>query len=229
MAWPPPIEDLRARIGLDPADSTRDTELQLCSDMALNVVETYLDRFLVYQAQSSMFYGCSTSFQLMRWPVDEAQTVTIQSYGLGNLTFGTGFLPSDRIPDTNNFAYFAIDSERGIIYTPPTAYGWPIQIDYTGGYNILPSALNWAIYSVFDVYWAVTPGWGAAIGTGFVGAGDVKKISLVGVGSIDFDTGTSVLGANTTAQGSTEPWSLIPVYVVAILDRYRNHSSVGVG
>jgi hypothetical protein len=208
MNWPPAIEDLRVRIGLQSDDTSRDADLTLASEVSLDVVETYLDRKLTF-AEYTEWADCAyPSYLVMAWPIDRTAAVTVN-----------GTLHTD--PSFSGH----IDWEKGIIHH---ANSHPYQITYSGGFNVLPPVLLWAMLSVFDSVWASDSAFGGAVGSSIIqGSGAIKKVSLVGIGSVDLDVGTTVSDGGGANSGAA--WGLIPSAARTILDRYRRESAVGVG
>lgn len=216
MIWPPTIETLRERIGLEPDDTSRDADLLLALDTALSHVEVYLDRKLALSDEEETFHHQRGEILLRRYPIASTSAISFTGYDGSNLTL-------------NSQLYVDIDYEKGIVYNiTPRGIDY-VKVAYTGGYDNMPDALYWAIMAVFDAVWAGTPGFGGSTGA-IVAEGDVKKISLVGIGTVELDTGSSASGGSGSGGGlAASPWGLIPATVISILDLYRRESAVGVG
>lgn len=215
MPWYDDIEALRVRAGLDPTDDTKDAQLIMAADTTLSIVETYLDRKLEYMDDSETFYY-QEPLLVRRWPMEQGSVTTI-------------FLLDNDIEEPFTISNRMIDYEKGIIYGQ--RYDVPnrvVIVEYTGGFDPIPNDLLWSLWAVFDAYWAATPGWASSSGGVITGSGEVKKVSLVGIGSVDFDVGTSSAGGDSSSLNA-DPWGLIPAEIISIIDRYRRESTVGVG
>jgi hypothetical protein len=215
---------MRKRIGLQPNDPSRDADITAALEISLDLAETYLDRKLTKQADEEDFFGGSTAFLLHRWPVDRISGVDITAKFIGSpiiqYTWST----------TGSESYFTVDWEKGIVFTPSYARGWPLTITYRGGFDPLPNALLMALLQVFDSVWTSDPMLGGTAGGGIIqGSGAVKKVSLVGIGSVDLDVGATAVGGGGMGGYDEGPWGLIPASAISILSRYRRESVVGIG
>lgn len=204
-------DDLRVRIGLAAGDDSKDSLITLGLGYTLELVETYLDRKLLHLDEDEYVGpGLHGRFLVRRWPID-LDTVMVSG-------------PQTAIHTPMNVR---VNHEAGIVRFSGAVEGDTLH--YSGGYVELPPALAWAIMAAFDAVWSATPGMGATAGGGFVqGSGEIKKISVVGVGSIDYDVGVTAT-ASSSESGGSAPWSIFPESVMAILDRYRRESVVGAG
>lgn len=233
-----PIETLRVRVGLTSSDASKDTEIQAANDIAFAIVESYLDRKLEYVQDVENFFGGAYVFLLRRWPLDMDEPVTISSSYLATpvsqiawIVSGTPSNPSSGVVIFGSVAqalqggYFAIDPDKGIVYCPSYAVGWPLAISYTGGFETLPPDLMFGMGLVFDSVWGNDPAFGGVSGGTITGSGEVKKISLVGIGSVDFDVGTTVSEGSDT--GSS--YGLIPANAKLLIDNYRRETVAGCG
>ena len=225
MAWPP-IEDMRVRIGLLPDDATRDADILLAQDISLDMVETYLDRKLMYEDDVEEFFSASMGHLVRRWPLDPDEEIKITGKGFGSID--GNYVWAVGVNEYGAGHYFAIDFEKGIIYSPSYAYGWPLEISYTGGFEVLPPTLQWALLRVFDLVWASDSSFGNTSGS-TVTTGAVKKVSLVGIGSVELDSGGSSSSSGDSGGINADAWGLLPATVTSVLDRWRRESAVGVG
>jgi len=206
-----PIEVLRVRIGLLDTDTSRDTDLEAAEAITQGLVEDYLDRRLEFLPDIETFYGGKAWLLLRRWPLEAAGAVDVTIH-------------NEPVPMA--VEGISVDEERGVVHLPSWMCGRPIRVEYTGGFTELPPSLLWAYMAAFDAVWSSTPGFGVAAGTLPAGGGEAKKITLVGIGAVEFDTGSSSGG---TGGGDVEPWGIIPDEAVTVLDRYRRESIIGVG
>jgi hypothetical protein len=255
-AWPPPIEDLRVRAGLLPNDATKDAALLAAGEVSLDLIEQYLDRRLLYSEYHEWDDKTFGTALLRAWPLDRGSGIylydtnwikagsptkpspsyvlapTLSSIGPNNAMVvpwdiwqASGNVVADGSAGT--FSSARVDWDRGIVYN---VYGRPLVLTYFAGYRTLPPTLLWAMNAVFDAVWASDSAFGGTAGSGLIqGSGAVKKVSLVGIGSVDFDVGTTAVSSGSGAGGGADPWSLIPATVVAVLDRFRRESVVGCG
>lgn len=219
------IEDLRVRIGLQPDDDSQDANLEAAADATLAILETYLDRKLEYQSDEQTFFAPDRSILMRRWPIDYG-TVELIWYpnGAPDPVLLSGPSLMDSVVPNSNW----IDYERGIVFAWPAGVGFPLTVTWTGGFQTLPPDLLWAWWAAFDLIWASSPTWGGGSGGGSTGV--AKRITLVGIGSVEFDTSAT---AGSTGSGSTgydsAPWGILPINVTSVLDRYRRESVIGVG
>jgi hypothetical protein len=204
---------LRVRAGFPANDDSHDEDLQAAADQALMLCETYCDRFFEKQSQIEQIWPTAGSFMVKRYPLESITSITNangDAIEVGNVR--------------------TVDAP-GIVLRGGCSIGgagiWPLSIEYVGGFDPLPKDLEFAVLAAFDAVWSTTPGWGAAAGSA---AEQVQKISVVGVGSIDFGTGgTTSGGAAGGSQVGSHPWGVLPVTVTSILQRYMNHTVISGG
>ena len=66
------LNDAKTRMGILPADATKDTILQVALDTALALAETYCNRRFMYASETATFhYPYSQSLQLNRYPLEQ--------------------------------------------------------------------------------------------------------------------------------------------------------------
>lgn len=189
MTWD--LVTAKAKIGLSPTDTTQDFLLQTSLDTALALAEKYCDRFFLQATESVKFYHTHyDKFQLRRYPI---QVVNKVSEAGDFKVHGTvGWLEFDR----------PVIAEE-------------LQIDYVGGYAVLPNDLELALWGIFDnVYANFTASGGATV------SGSIKKLAITGVGSVDYDT-----SSGTTVNLTGGFGGLIPAMGLAILELYRLESA----
>lgn len=206
------IDVLRERIGLDPTDASRDAQLTAAWAQALALCETYCDRKFEKATETEELWPARRSLLVRRYPIVSVTSITDASGAVLEAS-----------------TYQVID-EAGIIlrggYGIPG--GAPLTIVYVGGYEPFPKDLEFAVLAAFDAVWASTPGWGAVGGSQSTGA--VQKISIVGVGSLDFaDSASSAASAGAAGQIGAQPWGILPISATSILARYMNHTVIAGG
>lgn len=191
MTWD--IVTARSRAGLVVGDTSQDAILTASMSATLGLIEDYCDRFFLHQRETVRFNHTGTSqIQLKRYPLDTIHSIT----------------PTHR---------HKVDNAGGWIEFHQYVFEEELTIDFEGGYVTLPAQLELAFWGVFDsVYTAQT-----SSGGGGGVSGGVKKLAITGVGSIDYDTGSS---ASSSSGGSGAWGGAIPPMAMAILNLYRRES-----
>ena len=180
-----------AKTRLNITGTTQDAELQGALDAALAIAEGYCDRYFMHTpTQVETFthvFGKSVS--LKRYPLDAEPTMA---------------------GDQKSYKFHA-DWGDGVVHFDGGVVDHKLTVTYSGGYVTLPADLEYALWAVFDGVWSNMNN------AGSVSAGGVDKISLVGVGSISYDTGS---GASSGSAGNP-----IAGYVEAILVNYKRYKT----
>ena len=141
------IETLRQRIGLQPTDNSRDTEILLAMGVTQGLLEAYLDRFLTQKTYTEKFTHISRSVISLRgYPVDSIISVT-----------GTD------VP-------YHLDAEAGLVHFDGYVHSHEVTIVYIGGFDAdaIPGALEYAYLAAFDMVWQSNQSVGGALGSGVV-------------------------------------------------------------
>lgn len=215
MTVPIDIEVLRVRIGLEPDDASRDADIDAAMAITLDMIEEYLDRKLLFEPDVEELFGPLRHILVRRWPIDAVTPIVITHYdGMGSTTIYES-------------TQFQTDRFNGIVHLCGYHQGFPLKIEYSGGLQEFPSSLEWAFLQVFDAIWASDPAFGGSAGGDVWTEGAIKKVSLVGIGSVDL--GASSGGTGTGGDGISDPWSLISSPVIDLLNRYRRQSTIGAG
>lgn len=192
MTWD--IASAKSFLGLPAAvDPVLDPRLQVGLDTALSIAEAYCDRkFMHTAAQVETFTHTSGgSISLIRYPLDKDPVLS---------------------GDQNTYK-FHTDWQNGVVHFDSTIADHQMTATYSGGYTVLPSDLEFALWSVFGSVWS-----NMQSGATGAAAGGIKKVSIVGVGSVDFDSSS---GGSGGGSGGYSPGSLIPTASAFILDTYR--------
>lgn len=201
---------LRARVGFDPADPSHDADLTACLAQAIAMCETYCDRWFDYKAdEEEQIYPARSALLVKRYPLEAVTSIV------------------DDIGETLDPAGYDIVGEAGVILRG--GCGWyraPVTVTYAGGYQEYPPDLQYALLAAFDAVWASTPGWGAATNVNEREAGVISKISIVGVGSLDYSGPGGGGGSTQRFASDVAPWGVLPVSVVAVLTRYMNSTVI---
>ena len=126
------IENMRVRVGLSETDGSKDQIIYDTVEVAVGIIETYLDRGIVSESVKESFVHIDTdSIQLYRYPLTEGGTIVMY-------------------PD--NLKYH-VDEKNGIIFFDGHITEHGVDVDYEGGYipDFMPTSLRTAVLRVFDV------------------------------------------------------------------------------
>jgi len=172
---------------LNITDTAQDDELSLYLQIAGEACETYCDNVLAEQATTEQHPVKSSPIALRYYPFVTLNAVTVDG--------------DDVTADYETFESEGVDyvtsSRTGC--TNPDGFK-QMNIAYTAGYEPLPADLGAAIASAAISY---------EHGTG--ATGEVKRESVVGVGSIEYNTSTDDNGSD----------GFLSAAVTGTLDRYR--------
>ena len=194
--------DLAAALGV-PSLTAEDIS---ASQAATAVIQQYVERDLVLGDYTEQHFGRNDgSLQLLQYPVITITSIT--SFGAYPGTTG------------QDIANFRLTRPTGIVLG---VWGYEIEVVYTAGYEFLPPDLRAAFLLTFGSVRASLSADAIA-----EGGQPISKVSVTGVGSIDYTTPSS--GGSAVGDGLTAPWGLIPESAAALLRPYRNHGPVGVG
>ena len=124
------LEKLRPRIGLAVDDESLDIQIDAAVEMALEIIEDFLDRKLQCASETEIFtHKKGETISLIRYPVTEISSISSTSGG-----------------DIK----FHYDAKNGLIKFDHFVYSHEITIAYEGGYKTLPAALELCLLKVFD-------------------------------------------------------------------------------
>lgn len=189
---------------------------------ALAICETFCDRRFEYkEGETEQCMPGRYSLLVRRYPLIEVTSITSKAGVLD---------PS---------SYYVV-SDSGLILRSCGGAGTPwgfgrdvLTVVYNGGFDPLPGDLDWALSQTFDALWAITPGAQGGSAEAESQQRTPAKISVVGVGSIDFESASSSSAAGFASQtrysGASAPWSIIPVRAMDILTRYMNQTVIAGG
>jgi len=174
------IEDLRVRIGLDSADTSRDDEINAAKDSAWALMGNYCDRIfpLATDIEEKFTHKVGMGLSLKQFPI-----VSITSI-IDNLN--------------NNITAYHEDALSGIIYLDFFGVFHFVTVLFSGGYdeNLLPADLLQAFLAVFDQEFEL--GEGGAVSS----SGDISSVTVPDVGTVRYNTALAESGA---AAGSYLP------------------------
>lgn len=209
MASLPTLDEIKAALGIDPADTTKDAAIERTLEAVIDIIETYCGRGFAYKDVVEEFDPITSRdrwFLLFRFPV---KSLTKVSDG------------------TSDFAAssFQLFKAKGLLRVTP---GWmccasdrAVIVEYAGGYedDDWPAGLVDVINGFFYAKWSAQ------------GAGNVANASTAGAvksASVDGLTVTyaDALGASSSALNEAvipaglEPWA-------AQLEPYRARRAMG--
>lgn len=202
---------LKIRWGI--SDDSKDPLVEQVAAQAQALAETYTGRRFDLGTDAQDFERVNYSLQVRRYPI-----VSIEKMH----DWLAGQMPA--LPDEGSpIASYRLDKDKGLIWVA-TRSG-VVHVEWTGGYEDWPPDLDWAITQLADIIWSDTPGGGAAAGSGGGTAlGQVKKLSVVGVYSVE------VGGTDSSSEGGgSEGWGVITPPIAVVLDRYSIAAVVGIG
>jgi hypothetical protein len=196
------IETLRTRVGLDATDASRDPQLEQGAALALTLVESWLDRKLLFKddERETLRAEGGGALLLHRWPVTRIDMIAPAGIGA-------------------ELTHWIVDEARGTIHL--RNYRGPVYVEYAGGFYPLPADLEQAIFMVFDRVWSEFAGFAAqqpVLNNG------LRRVQVTGVGSLDYE--------NIYARASFDEVNAlgaIPALASGILAPYRRETRLGCG
>jgi len=163
------VATAQKRIGV--IGGCQDDDLTNAMAAALALAENYCDRQFVYAAETvETFYNL------------EQRALYLSRYPLVSITLLD--------PEPTAGTYQVDNSAGKIIFNAGQPFFESMTVTYEAGYATLPADLELGLWEVFDTVWATNYGQETT-----VQLGAVKKKTIVGVGSIEYETGGSVSGA----------------------------------
>ncbi len=187
-----------------PAD---DVAVQGYIDAIAAMLLNYLGRSLPHCEHRDVNFRPTGSFINTRhWPILAITSITSEGSTIAETEF-------DIDEDLGMFYYNA----EGISFNG--AQPKDITITYEAGYDPIPAEL-------LTIFNTLLTDLNDAGGTAVTSTGEIKKVSLVGVAAVEFDTGTSSVAYSGVDRQSGVPEALKPF--TGTLDRYRSDSTMGV-
>jgi len=183
-----PVELLRSRIGLLPTDASRDAEIEEAFTDGVLSINDYLDRVLQlgdYKEVSTHFRGFKLS--LPAYPVETVATV-----------FADEIEPS-----------FHLDKVTGLIKFDSVVGAHTLTVEYKGGYDIFPDAIQIAAIDAFDNAWRFLNSTSVAASSTSV----VKSVSIDGMRVDYFDS--------SSESSVSESMGYLSPTTVSTLEPYR--------
>ena len=186
----------RIKVGLEPSDTSQDADIQMALNTALSLAEQYCDRKFAFARETLTKYADRFSERVFvdRFPINRIYSIT----GAGTNS-----------PEAHH--------DAGVVFTSAGSNpGSKITIDYEGGYKSLPADLEYCLWQVFAAVWADFDPTNAN-GGNVVVSGEIKKRSIVGVGSVEYTT-----SADSIASTTVSDWSaVLPGATQAVLNLYK--------
>ena len=203
MAW-----DLATGITrLGATAGTDDLEVEKFMNLAMALAEKYCDRGIIFRQETARFYHVNArTLFLPRYPVENISRMNI-----------------------HNKAHLHRALGQLIFHSQPIVHD-EIEIEYDGGYRYdsIPPDLELALWDIVSILWttygSAAAGGGAAVGP-TVALGAVKKRTIVGVGSVEYETGGGSSSSGSDTNLSADLSALMPGATQAILELYRRQSA----
>ena len=204
----------RLRVGLAAADATQDVPIGAAMNAALAFAEHYCDRKFMF-ARETITKTVDRDLEgvfVDRYPINRVYTLSgggitsvVSQQFASHSTAGVVFLNAQGQPGRR----WTFGAERSV------------TIDYEGGYKSLPADLEYAIWAMFDAVWPTfDPSVSSGGGGSTVVAGQVKKRTVVGVGSVEYTTSADGASSGTSAAAAADWSAVMPGAVQAILQLY---------
>jgi hypothetical protein len=170
-----------AKTRLTITGTAQDALVQAALDAALDTVERYLNRKLMYAAEvASYYYTEGETLFLDRYPVEQVVSISQTSGGAA-------------------ISKYKLHKSFGTILFPGRVGSDQIDVSYAGGYRVLPADLEMALWSIFDGFWPTISG---ASGSS-VAAGAIESITIPDVGTVRYNvSGGASSGAAASGSGS---------------------------
>lgn len=195
----------KARMGITATDTSKDLVIHNTLDAALALAEHYCDRKFFYKIDSAEYEWVNAyTLGLYRFPVNTVQLMSKDGNTHAHLTAKD----------------YKVYNQGGMIEFKGRTFIDDVVIKYSGGYKVLPSDLELALWGIFDNIWAQTP---SAVGGGGGGAsvasGAIDSITIADVGTVRFNNGSSS-SSSAAASGAYSANPLIGQWST-ILDIYH--------
>lgn len=202
----------KERLGI--TDSTQDAAITACLMIAQSLAETYCDRGFSLMVETQQIHGLYQNvLRTYRYPIKEVTGIFSVTPGSDDYEW-----PLDSI---------TVFNKSGEIVMPGGLSGTQIQIDYEGGFEVIPPDLEFALWGIFDAIWFSTPGFGIPAGEVTVSdPGTIKSFWINGV-RLEYVTGSSSSSASNASK--EELYGILPLTSVAILASYKAESALSGG
>ena len=200
------LASAKGKLGI--LDATQDGEVTAALNAALAFAEHYCDRRFLY-ARETLRKFVDRDFEgifVDRYPINR----------IHSLTGATGAV--SRNPAHSSSGIVFTNSRHGLFHA---RWDEEVEIDYEGGYKALPADLEYCLWQIFSAVWpSYDPSMVGGGGGTTVVSGEIKKRTVVGVGSVEYTT--SADGASGSGAGVSADWSaVLPGAVQAVLNMYK--------
>jgi len=202
------LADAHVLLGTTPDGGAEDIRVQGMIDDIDAMITVYLQRNLKHCEYSEVTFRPNGSFlSLNNWPIISFTSITVDGLVIAETDF-------------------EIDMDLGLLYyaDQSIAFGGSqpknITVQYIAGYILMPKELV-VMFNTLLTERNVSGGAASAGGTGAI-----KKVSLVGVAAVEFDTGGSSVAYSGIDRSLGVPEELKPF--VGLIDRYRSDRTIGV-
>lgn len=208
MAWD--LATAKKYLGIDQSDPTNDDAIQLTMSGVMDLVEAYLARRLDFAGPETetLFRVQPGRLYVTRYPIKEIVTID-----------GEAFDPEDALVD------------YGAGWIAWETYDFVVEIEYSGGYEVLPPSLEAALWEIFMMEWAKRdPVTGGPVpGSSIIqGSGEISRVTVQDLGTVSFDVGaTSVASQNNAAQEAT--WGILAPWATILQVYRRGDAGAGLG
>lgn len=211
----PTLDDIKAALGIDASDTSKDAALTANMQATIAVIEGYLQRGIAFGDEIQNFEPVESrnpKLLLFRFPVTEVRSVTLDG---ADLT-GWRVLKSSGIIEWRDGCGCPV--VHGCCDHEPV-----IAVDYSGGYpdDAWPADLLDAVMRAFYARWNATGGTGSAADASGTGAA-IRGVTVDGLTVQYGDAGA----AAAEFGGGPVPAELVGV--AAILDPYRQRYVTGI-
>jgi hypothetical protein len=197
------LELFKALLGI--TDDSQDAQLTQTLEIAQELVEDYLGRSLSYGKYEDWVEVArgQDTVVLKNYPIDLVLDIRDAATGLP-VVYESGYIvkPSGEIR-------FRSSGQGDLVVT------------YMGGYLELPAWAQYAIVQTASAVWN-SQGTGGAGAAGGSAVGGVKKETVYGVASIEYDTSGSSSGSVGGTVGGSVQHGAIPALVAHSLEQHRN-------
>ena len=193
------LETAKERLGI--TDDSKDDLINSSMEVALSLVELYCNRrFGIVAGEEEVIVPNATmqSLQVHRIPINNINSVTSEN--------GKALTGSQHVSD----------NKAGVLYLKNNNYSTNYVVNYDGGEEIAGAILT-VLWPLFDIIYSGASG-DSGGGGSIISGSVVKKTSIVGVGSIEYDTGSGGSGGGSGGSNSTNG---VLSSFAALLDLYR--------
>lgn len=183
-------------------------------DGALGLIEAYCDRYFMRKAVGAVFhYPDDNAYSLKRYPINRI----IRIYTRDSLNHANTW-------DLNNHEY-QVHRNAGLVLTGGYGGSWygahcgnEIVIEYDGGYDVLPAALETALWMTFGRLVEQSEQYSSSPTD--LAFDKLDRVSIPDVGTLSFAT-----DRNITSGSSGKGWGMIPGAAVDLLNLFKRYEA----